>query len=171
MNVESLTIKLSPPDETFFVCFAMCLSPSCGLWHRPFASEKRKAATQLRLFSKPRRIHLISLSGLYHVPGKKTSKENCFKKCSEFCNFFRKSAAKIYVRKFRNVKKSTRRKIGRIYRIFLTYRAALARIGYKQTSRRRTMPDENTILSVAKAVQLLPFLREAAFGYQVTSIT
>lgn len=33
------------------------------------------------------------------------------------------------------------------------------------------MPDENTILSVAKAVQLLPFLREAAFVYQVTSIT
>ena len=31
------------------------------------------------------------------------------------------------------------------------------------------MPDENTIL--AKAVQLLPFLREAAFGYQVTNIT
>ena len=30
------------------------------------------------------------------------------------------------------------RKIGRIYRIFLTYLAALARIGYKQTSRRRT---------------------------------
>lgn len=33
------------------------------------------------------------------------------------------------------------------------------------------MPDENTILSVDKAVQLLPFLREAAFWYQVTSIT
>ena len=33
------------------------------------------------------------------------------------------------------------------------------------------MPDENTILSVAKAVQLLPFLREAAVGYQVTNIT
>ena len=33
------------------------------------------------------------------------------------------------------------------------------------------MPDENTILSVAKAVQLLPFLREAAFGDQVTNIT
>ncbi len=33
------------------------------------------------------------------------------------------------------------------------------------------MTDENTILSVAKAVQLLPFLSEAAFGYQVISIT
>lgn len=33
------------------------------------------------------------------------------------------------------------------------------------------MPDENTILSVAKAVQLLPFLREAVFGYQVINIT
>ena len=144
--------------------------PVSFLWN-PFAFKKRKAATQLRFSSKPRRIQLVSLSGLYPVPPKNTSKENCFKKCSEFCNFFRKSAAKIYVRKFRNVKKSARRKIGRIYRIFLTYRAALARIGYKQTSRRRTMPDENTILSVAKAVQLLPFLREAAFGYQVTNIT
>lgn len=33
------------------------------------------------------------------------------------------------------------------------------------------MPDENTILSAVKAVHLLPFLREAAFGYQVINIT
>ena len=52
MKVASFTIKLSPPDETLFGCFAMHQAPSYGFFSTLPALPSRKQPTHSFPFAK-----------------------------------------------------------------------------------------------------------------------